>query len=152
MKTNIQKFGFMTLLVTFGGIILMLTAKKNTMQTNPWLAPTWADTIRNPVIADIKTTEEGKKIYERNCVVCHGNKGKGDGIAAAGLSPKPADHSSEKIQKQSDGAIFWKITNGRPPMASYAKSLTPYTRWELVNYIRTLKAPDKTKNAIAKNN
>jgi len=150
MKTKTQKSGIMTLLIICGAVMLMLSTKKCLAQTNPWLAPTWADTVRNPLKADIKTIAEGKNLYARNCVVCHGDKGKGDGIAAAGLSPKPADHSSAKTQKQSDGAIFWKMTNGRPPMASYSKSLTPYARWELVNYIRTLKTPDKTKNASAK--
>ena len=37
-----------------------------------------------------------------------------------------------------DGAIFWKITNGRPPMASYKLALKDSQRWQLVNYIREL--------------
>ena len=44
----------------------------------------------------------------------------------------------EKIQKQSDGVIYWKIANGRSPMPGYG-SLTPTQRWDLVNYVRTLK-------------
>ena len=49
--------------------------------------------------------------------------GLGDGIAAAGLNPKPANHSSEAVQKQTDGAIFWKTTTGRPFIASFYKNI-----------------------------
>jgi len=77
------------------------------------------------------------------CVPCHGNKGKGDGVAAAALKPKPADHSSQKVQSQTDGAIFYKITTGRLPMAPYKDILNTTQRWQLVNYIRTLAALKK---------
>ncbi|MDO9523958.1 MAG: c-type cytochrome [Gemmobacter sp.] len=33
----------------------------------------------------------GKALYGDFCAACHGDSGKGDGPAAAGLSPKPAD-------------------------------------------------------------
>ena len=73
------------------------------------------------------------------CFVCHGPKGKGDGMAGAGLTPKPTDLTSEAVQSQSDGAIFWKIAEGRSPMASYKSSIPEKKRWEIINYIRTLK-------------
>mgnify|MGYP003109959153 FL=1 len=72
------------------------------------------------------------------CFVCHGPKGKGDGMGGAGLTPKPTDLTTEEFQSQSDGAIFWKITEGRAPMASYKTSIPEKKRWELVNYLRTL--------------
>jgi len=37
--------------------------------------------------------------YLHNFTGCHGSKGKGDGIAAAGLA-KPADHSSDNVQNK----------------------------------------------------
>ena len=95
----------------------------------------------NPLKGQPDAIAAGKKLYGTYCAVCHGNKGKGDGIAAAGLNPKPADHTSAKVQNQTDGAIFWKITNGRAPiasMASYEKTLTETQRWQLVDFIRTL--------------
>ena len=42
--------------------------------------------------------------------------------------------------KHSDGALFWKITQGRPPMTSFRTLLTDDQRWQVVNYIRTLAA------------
>lgn len=101
-------------------------------------APASADDNKNPVAADAASLAEGKKIYVTYCVACHGDKGKGDGVAAAGLQKPPADHTSAAIQAQTDGAIFWKITYGNNPMPAYEKMLTPTQRWQLVNYIRTL--------------
>ncbi len=58
------------------------------------------------------------------CVVCHGAKGKGDGVGGSGLTPKPTNLADSDAQGQTDGVIFWKITEGRPPMASY-KTVLP---------------------------
>jgi hypothetical protein len=66
-------------------------------------------------------------------------KGKGDGMGGAGLTPKPSNLTSDAVQSQTDGAIFWKITEGRTPMASYKASIPEKKRWQLVNYMRTLK-------------
>ncbi len=112
-------------------------------QATPWVAPASADTIKNPLTGNPQSIADGKKLYGQYCSVCHGDKGKGDGIAAAGLNPKPANHTSEKVQEQTDGAIFWKTTVGRPPMAGYEKTFTATQRWALTNYIRTLKPADK---------
>ena len=61
-------------------------------------------------------------------------------MAAAALPPpKPADWTSAKVQSQTDGELFWKMSEGRSAMPPW-KSLPEKDRWELVNYIRTLKA------------
>jgi mono/diheme cytochrome c family protein len=101
----------------------------------PWNAPAEAKATKNP----IKGLGNAKKAAETNCASCHGPGGKGDGPAAAALPPpKPADWTSDKVQKMSDGEIFWKISNGRGAMPPW-KHLPEKERWELVNYIRTLK-------------
>jgi mono/diheme cytochrome c family protein len=109
----------------------------------PWVAPKEADATKNPLKDDALATADGKKLYVKLCAVCHGEKGKGDGPAGIMLSPRPANHSSMKVQSQSDGALYWKITTGRAPMASYNTSLKDAQRWGLVNYIRTLALSDK---------
>src|ERR1019366_1287418 len=50
------------------------------------------------------------------------------------VAPKEADY----VQKQTDGALHWMITEGHTPMPTFKTSLTDNQRWELVNYIRTL--------------
>jgi len=104
-----------------------------------WVAPKSANSIKNPLKGNAEATAAGKKTFDKMCAICHGKKGNGAGIAGASLNPKPANFRSPKIQADSDGAIFWKMTNGRPPMASYKASLSDTQRWQLVNYIRTFK-------------
>jgi mono/diheme cytochrome c family protein len=100
-----------------------------------WKAPADAKALKNPV----KGTGSAKKNVETNCVSCHGPGGKGDGPAAAALPPpKPANWTSAKVQGESDGELFWKISNGRGAMPPW-KHLPEKDRWEIVNYIRTLK-------------
>jgi len=46
--------------------------------------------------------------------------------------------------KETDGALWYKITTGRNPMPENKSILTENERWELVTYIRTLaKSPKK---------
>ena len=103
----------------------------------PWEAPAAEKAKKNPSPSDAKTVEQGKKVAQINCVSCHGATGKGDGVAAAALSPKPADWTSKKVQAESDGEIFWKISTGRGAMPSW-KHLPEGERWALVRYIRSL--------------
>jgi hypothetical protein len=56
--------------------------------------------------------------------------GKGKGVSA--------DLTSPEAQNQTDGALFWKIAQGKAPMPSFADTLTAHQGWDLVNYIRTL--------------
>ncbi len=111
-----------------------------------WKAPKSADAIKNPLKGNATATAAGKKLFIQMCAICHGNKGKGDGVASASLNPKPANFTSAKVQAQTDGALFWKLTNGNPPMASYKASLKENQRWQLVNYIRTLVKKKKVKS------
>jgi mono/diheme cytochrome c family protein len=94
-------------------------------------------------VAGAKNTVKGaggaKKTVETNCVTCHGASGKGDGPAAAAVPPpKPADWTSAKVQAESDAVLFCKISDGRGAMPPW-KHLSEKDRWEIVNYIRTLK-------------
>jgi hypothetical protein len=48
------------------------------------------------------------------------------------------------VQEQRDGVLFWKITNGNPDrgMPSFSK-LPDLERWQLILFLRTLKAAEK---------
>ncbi|MDP4251199.1 MAG: cytochrome c [Bacteroidota bacterium] len=113
-------------------------------QSKPWIAPPDAKSLKNPIPGDAITLKEGGAIYTANCTPCHGTKGKGDGPAAAALDPKPADHTSVALLSETDGSLFYKISEGRKPMPQYKTTFTEKQRWELVDYIRTLnKTPKK---------
>ena len=105
----------------------------------PWKAPAEADKLKNPLAGKEDAIKEGKKMFATMCAICHGDKGKGDGMAGAALNPKPTNLATTSFHAQSDGAIFWKITEGRAPMASYKTALSEEKRWQLVTYLRTLK-------------
>ncbi len=107
-------------------------------QSKAWVAPNDAASIKNPLAGNTGILNDAKKLYISTCAPCHGRKGRGDGVAAAALNPKPADHTSEAVQKQTDGALFWMMSQGRNAMPQYKNVLTETQRWELVDYIRTL--------------
>lgn len=121
------------------GFSFLLIATIPIQEKGHWEAPKEADAIKNPLRENAGATLAGQKLYTSMCVVCHGNKGKGDGVAGVNLNPRPTNLISTKTQEHSDGAIYWKITEGRAPMASYKSILTDEQRWQLVNYIRKLK-------------
>ncbi len=107
-------------------------------QRTPWLTPASAKAVKNPFAGNTSVLAEAKGLYTANCAPCHGDKGKGDGPAAQALNPKPADHSSALVQGETDGSLFWKLSEGRNPMPGYKKIFNDKQRWELINYIRTL--------------
>jgi mono/diheme cytochrome c family protein len=99
-----------------------------------WNAPADAKALKNPV----KGIGDARNAIATSCVACHGASGRGDGVASAALQPKPLDWSSPAVQRDTDGELFWKITNGRWAMPAW-KQLPETERWQIVNYIRTLK-------------
>lgn len=104
----------------------------------PWIAPEAEKAKKSPLPPSAKAVADGKKSAQVNCVTCHGASGKGDGAAAAALNPKPADWTSARVQSESDGELFWKISNGRGAMPPW-KHLPESERWSLVQFIRSLK-------------
>jgi mono/diheme cytochrome c family protein len=126
-------------------IVSNILVSKTFCQQAPWVAPKSSDNVKNPISGNYSKVAETKTLYITNCGPCHGDKGRGDGPAAPGLNPKPADHTSAAVQAESDGAIFWKLSEGRSPMPGYKKIFSEEQRWELVNYIRTLAKSAKKK-------
>ena len=105
-------------------------------QSSDWKAPPSVANRPNPVPVNANTLAAGQKLYTNNCLTCHGSSGRGDGPGGASLEKKTADLSS-LVKGQSDGALFWKISEGRSPMVSWKGSLSETQRWELVNYIKS---------------
>lgn len=132
---KISNIHFFFILLLFISFFIHIEAKA---QRKTWVAPKEADNVKNPLAGNTEIVQYAKVIYTTYCGPCHGSKGKGDGVAAVGLAKKPADHSSDYVQKQTDGALYWMVTTGNSPMPSYKTVLTDNQRWELINYIRTL--------------
>jgi mono/diheme cytochrome c family protein len=96
-------------------------------------------TKKNPVAPSAAATEKAKSNYEENCLMCHGETGKGDGPMAGMLKERPADISDPEILKpMTDGEIFWIITKGVKPMPPFETKLSEEDRWGLVHLMRSM--------------
>lgn len=112
-------------------------------QSSNWTAPEYANSLINPFKGKENATAEGKVIFNQMCVICHGMQGLGNGEAGLSLERKPANFLALKVINETDGSIFWKLTEGKSPMASYNDLLREDQRWKLVNYIRVLEAKNE---------
>ena len=138
MKTLVQKtFGNKLMAVSFLVIIAFMSSAF--FYQDKWKAPPSADAKQNPLTADAATIAAGKVIYVKECQSCHGKKGKGDGPSAKDLDKPAGNFTSAETQGQSDGALFWKIAEGKKPMPSFKKKLNETQIWQQVIYMRTLK-------------
>ena len=93
----------------------------------------------------------GKQRYDLLCSSCHGATGKGDGPAAAALSPKPRNHADGKYMNALTDKYLFDIIKGggaglgkSPLMPPWASQLKDQDIWNLVSYIRTLAVPPYT--------
>lgn len=111
----------------------------------PWTAPADAASVQNAVPSTPDSIRRGKSIYQDRCADCHGRKGRGDGSGGVDLECKPTDLTAATLSSQSDGALFWKLTQGRKPMPAYARKLSEEERWHVINFIRTLAPKPKQK-------
>lgn len=88
----------------------------------------------------------GKKIYEVNCLTCHGEKGDGNGEVGKVLNPKPRDFTKEPMkQGAKPEELFKSITEGvkDTPMVGWAQ-LSEEDRWAVTHYVLTMvPKPDK---------
>ena len=113
----------------------------------PWVTPADARKVKNPVPATPENLAAGEQVFHNNCVVCHGEKGEGDGIGGKALNVKPANFTDAKLMSlETDGSLFWKISEGRLPMLSWKAILTEKQRWQVVDYLRTLSRKASTKH------
>jgi len=126
------------LIGTITGVIPLMLAFAPFQQIKEWEVPDLAKNKKNPITMNDASVIAGKDIYIKNRYNCHGKKGKGDGPKSEDMPISPKDFTKEVFQKQTDGSLFWKISEGRKPMPSFKKEMTEEQRWQVINYIRTL--------------
>ncbi|HEX4230538.1 MAG TPA: cytochrome c [Bryobacteraceae bacterium] len=78
----------------------------------------------------------GAVTYKAKCAMCHGPDGSGD--TPMGKRFKLRDLRSPEVQKETDEDLTEIITNGKPPMPGYGKSLRPAQIHDLIAYIRSV--------------
>ena len=92
------------------------------------------------VPATLANIQEGKRLYDINCVICHGKSGRSDGtIVTDDKYPPPPAYQSAQIKNLSDGAKYFSITYGRNVlMGPYGPNLPPAQRWKVIHYVNYL--------------
>ena len=89
----------------------------------------------------------GREVYYQNCVFCHGDDLKGDGIFAHGFNPVPANfNSATTIAMLQESYLFWRIAKGGPglpfesgpwssSMPAWEKFLSEDDIWDVILYL-----------------
>ncbi len=116
-----------------------------------FLASSVAALLAVPVLASAppkKTPDlvaKGKASFAVNCASCHGDRGLGDGIAAAALATKPRNLVTAPFTKGAKPEqVFATLGTGIPgtPMIGFGH-LSEEERWALTYYVLELRGAKK---------
>ena len=97
-----------------------------------WRAPKDAAARQNPLGRRSELAAGGARLFRRHCAECHGDNGQG------GERKNAPDLRGDDVQLQSDGELFWKISNGNGDMPGWSR-LPEAQRWQLILFLRTLR-------------
>jgi len=99
--------------------------------------------VQDPLPNTAAIVAAGKNLYAANCSACHGAHGEGDGPAASGLSPAPANlRALAHSPMGRDDYLMWAISAGGAAygtaMPAFKDSLPEDARWKIIRYLQTL--------------
>ena len=110
-----------------------------------WVVPAENNAKLSTAAFSDSTRKAGGELYLTNCKSCHGDPGKNNAVK---LVPPPPDPASAQLQKNTDGALLYKITEGRGPMPSFKNTLSASAIWNIISFLRGFN--DKYVQEIAK--
>ncbi len=116
-------------------ILLILLSAIAYTQTSRWEVSADKKNTPNPLPINVKNLSVGKNILIKSCVACHGAKFDGKGLIQS------TNLLADTFQKQTDGAIFAKISEGKDEMPPFKGMLKDDEIWSVVNYLRALANP-----------
>ena len=96
---------------------------------------------KNPYGHGADIEEKGKFLYERNCMMCHGAKGDGNGklVESGKYEAQPPSYLKLFTDgKLTDGHVYHVITYGKGNIGSHAVQLNPEERWYVIEYVQRL--------------
>lgn len=110
--------------------------------------PTPEDIARpNPMKFTTNSVARGKRVYDTQCSMCHGDTGTGNGDVAKDIGAKPPDFTdAATIKDHTDGELFAIIGAGSGFMPAQGDRMKDYHKWDAINYLRSLsgRAPAKS--------
>ncbi len=138
MKAIIKKTVFQFAGISF--LAIMLVAFSSLKIGEGWQVPDAAKNMKNPVANSADVTAAAQILWAKHCKSCHGKTGEGDGPKAEDLDSECGDFTEDAFQAQTDGELFFKLTEGRDDMPGFKKKIPDEEeRWKLVHYLRTFK-------------
>lgn len=108
-----------------------------------WQAPAEYAGMRNPLAAKADAAKYGQYFYGQVCADCHGKEGLGNGPLARLKGKQATNLASEMVQANTDGELFYKVSNPRLPHPKLQARLTDEQRWYIVSYLRTMRPAKK---------
>jgi len=102
-----------------------------------------AKALKNPIPMTAENIAKGRLIYviKGQCIHCHGEGGKGDGLAGKVLNPSPRDFTNPNFHgNRTDGEMFWVIKNGSKGsgmMPMIGSIITESEAWYVILYERS---------------
>jgi mono/diheme cytochrome c family protein len=104
--------------------------------------------LKNPVAASAAAIAAGGATYQKMCAFCHGKDAKGSGpMAPKGITPPSNLIDATWDRGSTDGEIFLVLSEGAGPkfeMKGYKGKIADPELWNVVNYLKSLRAPSKT--------
>ncbi|MFQ5847240.1 MAG: c-type cytochrome [Candidatus Methylomirabilales bacterium] len=91
--------------------------------------------LHNPVKPTVASVENGKRLFQIYCALCHGPDAKGGGPVAKKFVPPP-NLTLQIFRQRSDGFLYATIRDGGALMPAQREALSPMERWDIVNYLR----------------
>lgn len=125
----------MAQLKLFLTILFLAMCLINNAQTTPWIVSAGDAGKTNPLKMEPKNLALGRNIFKRSCVSCHGEMADGKGLIQS------ASLIDSVFQKQTDGAVFHKISIGRVKMPPFSAMLKEDEIWSVISYLRVLVDP-----------
>lgn len=99
------------------------------------------------LLASSGAVRGGETIYLKNCRICHGVRGHGDGPQARGLDPPPADLAGLRGVRADPGYWFFRIKEGgkqeplatpRSAMPAWGGHLSDEEIWQVVAFVKAM--------------
>ncbi len=126
-----------TILMTLG-VLITIGLLAFTYPQEKWDVPAKYKSMENEFAGEDEDGI-GEELYAQHCRSCHGKEGYGDGNKAGELETEMRDLSTEEVQGQTDGELYYKSFIGRDEMPNFEKKIKDEEdRWMVVNYLRSL--------------
>ncbi len=112
--------------------------------------------LKNPLAYTEDNKANGKKLYSIYCAICHGDKGNGKGHLVKTEKILGVPSYDDIGRAITEGSIYHVMYYGINSMGSYASQTSIKERWQIAQYVESLKAglegkPERMDKVVAKN-